>query len=208
MKNQKYTLKKCFYKTMKFIPVNEPMILKSDINFVKKSLSEGWVSSESPYVTKFEKELSKRNKRKYGVCVSSGTAALVLAIKSLNLKKNDEVILPNFTIISGISELINIGCKLIFCEPNEYTYNVDANSIIKKISNKTKLIIITHIYGLTVDISKIIRAIKNKNIKIIEDAAEVQGGYIDGQPCGSYGDISIFSFYANKQITTGEGGFA
>ena len=72
---------------MKFIPVNEPMILKSDINFVKKSLSEGWVSSESPYVTKFEKELSKRNKRKYGVCVSSGTAALVLAIKSLNLKK-------------------------------------------------------------------------------------------------------------------------
>ena len=191
---------------MKFIPVNEPSINKSDIDLVNKTLKENWVSSESPYVKKFEEKLAIITNRNYCTCVSSGTAAITLAIKSLEIKKFDEVILPNFTIISGIEELINIGCKLIFCEPNELTFNVEAEDVISKITNKTKLIIITHIYGLTVDIEKILNFSRKKKIKIIEDAAEVQGNTINGKPCGSFGDISVFSFYANKQITTGEGG--
>lgn len=190
----------------KFIPVNVPKIFKDEKIYVKKCLDTGWISSEGTYVKDFEKKFSKYNNRLYGVAVSSGTAALDIAIKSLKLKKGDEVIIPSFSIISTALCVIKLGLKPILVDSNEDTWNMDTNEILKKINKKTKAIIITHIYGFPVDMKKILQIAKVKKIKIIEDAAEMIGQSYYGKKCGSFGDISTFSFYANKHITTGEGG--
>ena len=190
----------------KFIPVNLPKIFKQEKIYVKKCLDTGWISSEGEYVKKFEKNFSKYNRRTYGIAVSSGTAALDIAVKSLNLKKGDEVIVPAFSIISTALCVTKLGLKPVLVDSNLNTWNMDAEQVIKKITNKTKAIIITHIYGFPVDMKKILKISKKKGIRIVEDAAEMIGQTYFGKRCGSFGDISVFSFYANKHITTGEGG--
>ena len=193
-------------KIKKFIPVNIPKLNKQEIKNINICLRTNWISSEGKFVKEFEKKFSSFNKRKYGIAVSSGTAALEVAIKALNLKKGTEVIIPSFSIISTALCVVKCGLKPILIDCNIETWNVDAEKVINKISNKTSAIIITHIYGLPVNLSKIIQKAKQKNIKIIEDAAEVIGLTYKNKICGSFGDLSTFSFYANKHITTGEGG--
>ena len=190
----------------KFIPVNVPKIFNQEKINIKKSLNSGWISSEGNFVKEFERDFSKYNKRKYGIAVSSGTAALEVAMKSLNLKKGDHVIIPTFSIISTALCVIKLGLKPILVDSNLKTWNTDPEQIIKKINKKTKAIIITHIYGFPVDMKNILKIAKKKNIKIVEDAAEMIGQTYYKKKCGSFGDISTFSFYANKHITTGEGG--
>ena len=190
----------------KFIPVNVPKIFKQEKINIKKCLNSGWVSSEGSFVKNFEKSFSKYNKRIYGVAVSSGTAALEIALKSLNLKKNSEVIIPAFSIIATALCVIKLGLKPILVDSNLRTWNMDCDEIVKKITKKTKAIIITHIYGFPVDMEKILKIAKNKNIKIVEDSAEMIGQTYKKKRCGSFGNLSTFSFYANKHITTGEGG--
>ena len=193
-------------KKFKFIPVNKPLITKEDISYLNKSISKGWISSEGPEVKKFEKDFSNFIGHKYSVAVSSGTAALEIAIKSLKLKKGDEVIIPNFTIISNAIAVLkeNLNIKLIDCNIKDWNMNI--SEVKKKITKKTKAIIATHIYNFPLRVD-ILKKICNKNkIILIEDAAEAIGQKLNNKLCGSFGDISIFSFYANKQITTGEGG--
>ena len=190
----------------KFIPVNVPKIFNQEKINVKKCLDTGWISSEGKYVKKFEESFSKYNKRIFGVAVSSGTAALEIGMKSLNLKKGDEVIIPTFSIISTALCVIKLGLKPVLVDSNIYTWNMDSDQVIKKITKKTKAIIITHIYGFPVDMKKILAIAKKKNIKIIEDSAEMIGQTYFKKRCGTFGDLSTFSFYANKHITTGEGG--
>jgi len=189
-----------------FIPVNIPKIFNQEKINIKKCLDTGWISSEGGYVKEFEQSFSKYNKRIYGVAVSSGTAALDVAMKSLNLKKGAHVIIPTFSIISTALCVIKLGLKPILVDVNLNTWNMDCNQIIKKITKKTKAIIITHIYGFPVDMDNILKIAKKKNIKIIEDSAEMIGQTYNNKKCGSFGDLSTFSFYANKHITTGEGG--
>ena len=190
----------------KFIPVNVPKIFNQEKINVKKCLDTGWISSEGIYVRKFEESFSRYNKRTYGVAVSSGTAALEIGMKSLNLKKGDEVIIPTFSIISTALCVIKLGLKPVLVDSNIYTWNMDSDQVIKKITKKTKAIIITHIYGFPVDMKKVLVVAKRKNIKIIEDSAEMIGQTYLKRRCGTFGDLSTFSFYANKHITTGEGG--
>jgi len=189
-----------------FFPVSMPNVTQKDIISVNKALKTGWISSEGPEVKKFEKNFSKYIGHKYAVAVSSGTAALEIAIKSLNLKKGDEIIIPNFTIISNALAAIkqNLKIKLIDC--GKFDWNMDISQIKKNISKKTKAIIATHIYNFPLRIDLLKKICKKKKNFIIEDAAEVLGQKLNKKLCGSYGDISTFSFYANKQITTGEGG--
>ena len=193
-------------KKVKFIPVNVPKIFKQDKINVKDCLDTNWISSEGPYVKIFEKSFSKYNNRKYAIAVSSGTAALEVALKSLNLKPKDEVIIPTFSIISTALCVVKLGLKPILVDSDMFTWNMNPEKVIKKISKKTKAIIITHIYGFPVDMEKIIKIAKIKNIKIIEDSAEMIGQKYKNSKCGSFGDLSTYSFYANKHITTGEGG--
>ena len=190
----------------KFIPVNIPKLYNSEKTNVINCVRTNWISSEGKFVKEFEKKFSQYNSRKFGVAVSSGTAALEVAIKALNLKKNSEVIIPSFSIIATALCVVKCGLKPILVDCSLSTWNMDPEKVLRKISKKTSAIIITHIYGLPVDLQKIMNVAKRKNIKIIEDAAEVIGLKYKNRMCGSFGDVSTFSFYANKHITTGEGG--
>ena len=189
-----------------FVPVNEPLLKGNEKKYLLNCINSGYISSTGPYVEKFENKFSKYFNRKYGVSVSNGTAALQLALESLNLKKGDEVILPSFTIISCILPVIRNGLKPILVDSDKQTWNMDLGQLKKKITKKTKLIIAPHIYGLPIDMDPLLKIAKKNKIKVIEDAAEVIGLKYKNKMCGSFGDISIFSFYANKHITTGEGG--
>ena len=190
----------------KFIPVNQPLIKKSDIDTVIKCMESEWISSEGPNVKKFEKNFSKFIGHKYGVAVSSGTAALEIAIKALNLKKEDEIIIPNFTIISNILPILKLGLKFKLIDCSIFNWNMNLSKIEKLINKNTKAIIATHIYNFPIRMDILRKICTKKKLIIIEDAAEVIGQKIFNKKCGSYGDISTYSFYANKQITTGEGG--
>ena len=187
-------------------PVSIPYISQRDINSVNKVLKNGWISSDGPEVRKFESEFSKFIGRKYSVTVSSGTAALEIAIKALGIKKNDEVLIPNFTIISNALAVVKQQAKPVLVDCNLENWNIDINQLENKINKKTKAIIITHIYSFANDMDKILKICRKYRIFVIEDAAEVIGLKYKDKKCGSFGDISTFSFYANKQITTGEGG--
>ena len=188
------------------VKVNEPLISGNEKKYLLKCLSSGYISSGGSFVTEFENKFAKKVKRKYGISVSNGTAAIQLAFESLNLKKGDEVILPSFTIISCILPIIRAGLTPVLVDSDFKTWNMDVNQVEKKITSKTKAIIAPHIYGLPIDMDPLLKIAKKKKIKIIEDAAEVLGLKYKNKACGSFGDVSTFSFYANKHITTGEGG--
>ena len=189
-----------------FVPVNEPKLSQLESKYLLKCIENNEVSSSGSFVREFEIEFAKKVKRKYAVAVSNGTAAIQLAYESLNLRKGDEVILPAFTIISCILPVIRGGAVPILVDSNIDDWNMNVSEAIKKITKKTKAIIIPHIYGLTVNLDPLLIICKKKKIKIIEDSAESLGLTYKKSPCGSFGDVSTFSFFANKHITTGEGG--
>ena len=190
----------------KIIPVNEPIFFGNEKKYLTDCIDTRWIGSDGKYVKLLEKKLSGFVKRKFGIAVSSGTAALDIAFASLNLKKNDEVILPSFTIISCLNPIIRANAKPVFIDVDPETWNMDLTQIEKKITKKTKAILAVHIYGLPTYMPKIINLAKKYKLIVIEDASEVIGQKINKRMCGSFGDISTFSFYTNKQITTGEGG--
>ena len=190
----------------KFIPVNNPLIDGSESDYLQKCIETGWVSSEGPFVGEFENKFAKLCGRKYAVAVSSGSAALEIAVHSLGIKKGDEVILPTFTIISCVAPLIRIGAIPVLIDADPLTWNMDVNKIEEKISSKTKAIMAVHIYGLPVDMDPLLSLAKRHGLLVIEDAAEAHGLLYKDRICGSLGDVSTFSFYPNKLITTGEGG--
>ena len=190
----------------KIIPVSNPVITDNDAKYVYKVTKSGWVSSSGKEINLFEKKLSKLVNRKYACAVSSGTAALEIAVKSLNLKKNDEIIMPTFTIISNAISIIKNHAKPVLIDSDINSWNINIDNIKKKITKKTKALMIPHIYGFPCEIDKILNICKKYKLYLIEDAAEMIGQTYNNKPCGSFGDISTFSFYANKHITTGEGG--
>ncbi len=188
------------------IPVNEPLLNGNEKKYLLECIDTGWISSEGPFIKKFEEKFSNINNRKYGVAVCNGTAALEIAVQSLGIGNGDEVIMPAFTIISCASAIIKAGAKPVLVDVDLHTWNIDVTQIEKKINKKTKAIMVVHTYGLPVDMNPVIKLAKKYKLKIIEDAAEAHGQTYNGKPCGSFGDVSIFSFYPNKLITTGEGG--
>ena len=189
-----------------FIPVNEPLLSGNEKKYLNECIETGWISSEGAFVKQFEEKFAQKVNKDFGIAVSSGTAALDIAIKALGIGKEDEVIMPTFTIISCITQIIRSGAKPIFVDSDPVTWNMDVSQIEAKITSKTKAIMIVHIYGLPVDIQLVLDIAKKHKLKIIEDAAQMHGQTYNEKPCGSFGDISTFSFYPNKHITTGEGG--
>lgn len=189
-----------------FIPVNIPLLDGNEKKYLNDCIESGWISSEGPYVEQLEMKMANLVGRKYGIAVCNGSVAIDCAIEALGIQKDDEVILPTFTIISCVSQIIRNGAKPIFIDCDRGTYNLKIDDIEQKITSRTKAIMVVHIYGLPVEMNPILSLAKKYNLKIIEDAAEVHGQTYFGKSCGSFGDISIFSFYPNKHITTGEGG--
>ena len=188
------------------IPVNEPLIGEKELEYVSECLRTGWISSGGRFIGEFEEKFAAYMGMRHGIAVNNGTNALILAVKALDLPEGGEIIMPTFTIISCALACIynNLKPVLVDCKPD--TWNMNVNQIEEKISNKTKAIMVVHIYGHPVDMDPVMEIAQKYNLYIIEDAAEVIGAAYKGRRCGSFGDVACFSFYANKTITTGEGG--
>ena len=189
-----------------FIPVNRPLLNGNEKKYLNECIDTGWISSDGPFVGKFEKEFSKLVDRKYGAAVCIGTAALELAFSAIEMMPGDEIIMPTNTIISCALPIVRGGGVPIVVDCDRKTFNIDYSQIEAKITAKTKAIMAVHIFGLPVEMDKIISLCEKYNLYLIEDAAEMHGQFYNNKPCGSFGHLSIFSFYANKHITTGEGG--
>jgi len=188
------------------IPVNTPFFGGNEKKYLMECIDSGWISSEGPFVKQFEDQFASKMGRRYGVAVCNGSAALDAAVAALRLMPGDEVILPAFTIISCAAAIVRAGLVPVLVDSDPETWNMTAEGVAQKITAKTKAIMVVHIYGLPVDMDPILALAKQYDLKIIEDAAQMHGQTYHGKSCGSFGDISTFSFYPNKHITTGEGG--
>ena len=188
------------------INVFEPKIYYKDKIAVFNAMNKKNISGSSSEINKFESSLSKYFDRSYVATLSNGSVALEVALKSLNLESDDEVIIPSFTIISCLSAVVRSGAKPVFCDVNRLSWNMTLDDVIKVKTNKTKAIVMVHTYGLVADAENIETYCNENNIKLIEDSAEAHGQIINERKCGSFGLISTLSFYANKHITSGEGG--
>jgi perosamine synthetase len=190
----------------KNIPVNTPLLSGNELKYVSECIETGWISSEGPFIKKFENQFSSYVNRNYGIAVSNGSAALDIVIKALGIGVGDEVIMPAFTIISPAQSIVTSGAIPVLVDSEIHSWNMNVFEIESKINTRTKAILVVHIYGLPVDMDPIISICEKYNLLLIEDAAEMHGQTYNGRMCGSFGDVSIFSFYPNKHITTGEGG--
>lgn len=188
------------------IPVNEPLLNGNESKYLLECIETGWISSEGPFITRFEREFSASVSRRHAIAVANGSMALDAGMMALGLEEGSEVILPSFTIISCAAAIVRAGCVPVAVDSDPLTWNIDPTKIEAAITPKTRAIMVVHIYGLPCDMAPISDIARRHNLKIIEDAAEMHGQTYNGQPCGSFGDVSIFSFYPNKHITTGEGG--
>jgi perosamine synthetase len=192
--------------SLPFIPVNEPLLNGNESLYLQECIRTGWISSEGPFIEKFESAMASKSCRKYGIAVTNGSAALEAGVNSLGIGPGDEVILPSFTIISCAAAIIRTGAIPVLVDACPQTWNMNTDLIRARITARTKAIMVVHIYGMPTDMDHVLRLASEYGLKVIEDAAEVHGQTYRGRPCGSFGDLSIFSFYPNKHITTGEGG--
>lgn len=197
------------------ISVNEPLLGHKESEYVSECLRTGWVSSAGRFIDAFENNWADYCGKRFGIAVSNGTTALQVAAACLGLQPGDEVILPTFTIISCALAVISSGGKPVLVDSDPRTWCIDTSKIEEKITPRTRAIMPVHIYGHPVDMDPVLELAQKYGLSIIEDAAEVHGakylsGRHSGRPewkrCGSFGTLSCFSFYANKLITTGEGG--
>jgi perosamine synthetase len=188
------------------IPVNEPLLDGNEKRYLIECVETGWISSEGPFVRRLEEEFAARVGRKHGIAVCNGSMALDAAVAALRLGPGDEVILPAFTIISCAAAIIRAGATPVLADCDPKTWNMRVGEIAERITPRTKAIMAVHIYGLPVDMDPVLELAARRGLRVIEDAAELHGATYRGRPCGSFGDISTFSFYPNKHVTTGEGG--
>lgn len=190
----------------KFIPVCNAYLNGNEKKYLLDCINTGWISSAGKYVKEFEQSFAKYCDSKYAVAVSNGTAALHIALVTLEIKKGDEVILPSFTMIACAFAICYTGAKPVFVDVDKDTWTIDVNKIEEKITSKTKAIMPVHIFGNPCDMDEIKRIAKKYKLHIIEDCAEAHGATYKNKKVGSFSSIAAFSFFANKNLTTGEGG--
>lgn len=189
-----------------FIPVCEPLLSGNELKYVTEAVSTGWISSSGSFVNKFEEAFSEYCDMKYGVAVTNGTVALHIALAALGIGKGDEVIIPSFTMIASAFAITYTGAMPVFVDIDKETWNIDVNKIEEKITPRTKAIMPVHIFGNPCDMDSIMQIAGKYKLYVIEDAAEAHGAEYKGKKAGSFSSISAFSFFANKNLTTGEGG--
>ncbi len=197
------------------IPVNEPLLTAREMEYVQECVRTGWISSAGRFIEEFETRWAAYCGMSHGVAVSNGTAALEIAVEALGLTPGDEVILPSFTIISCVLAVLSNGAVPVLVDVDPKTYCLDVAQLEARITPRTRAIMPVHMYGHPVDMDPLLAVAKRHRLTVIEDAAEAHGAeYLSGRGgptqvwrrCGGLGDVSAFSFYANKLITTGEGG--
>ena len=197
------------------IPVNEPLLRQRELEYVSECVRTGWVSSAGRFIEAFEERWAAYCERRYGIAVSSGTAALQVAVACLDLNPGEEVIMPSFTIISCAQAVSYNNGIPVLVDSDSRTWCMDVDQVEAKLTPRTRAIMPVHIYGHPVDMDPIIKLAEKHSLEVIEDAAEAHGAkYLSARDtatpawrtCGSFGTLSCFSFYANKLVTTGEGG--
>lgn len=197
------------------IPVNEPLLAEEDFTALQDTFRTGWISSAGKYVDEFESAWAAYCGVGHGIAVSNGTTALQVAVEAVGVSAGDEVIMPSFTIISCASAVVRVGAKPVLVDCDPVTFCMDLAQVAAAITPRTKAIMVVHMYGHPVDMDPIMALARQHGLVVIEDAAEVHGAmYQSGrgtakthwQKCGGIGHIATFSFFANKLITTGEGG--
>ena len=188
------------------IPIYKPELLGNERNYVNECLDSTWISSRGEYVSRFEREFSEYIGVDYSTTVSNGTVALHLALLALGVGAGDEVIVPTFTYIASVNSIAYVGAKPVFVDADELSWNIDPKEIIAKITKKTKAILVVHLYGNPCEMDTICQICKDYDLLLIEDVAEAFGSQYKGKFLGGFGDVSTFSFFGNKTITTGEGG--
>lgn len=188
------------------IPISKPYIGNFEKKFLFQEVKDGWISSRGKKIQQFENQLSKFLNVKYSISCSNGSAALILALKALDIKKGDEVIVPDISFGATINAVINVGATPVISEINIKDWCLDTKSLEKRINKKTKAIIAVHLYGQPCDMKKLLQLKRKYDLFIIEDAAESFGSKANGKYTGTIGDIGCYSFFGNKIISTGEGG--
>jgi len=188
------------------IRVCEPDITELEIKYVTDAIKKNEVSSIAPPVERLENAFAEKFGMKYAVAVNSGGSALFLALKALGLGPGDEVIVPDFTMIATAGAVSHCGATPIFVDSSEKSFNINPDKIEEKITPRTKMIMPVHIYGEPCEMDKIMDIAARRKLIVVEDAAEAHGAKHKGQLVGTFGRASCFSFYANKIMTTGEGG--
>lgn len=188
------------------IPIYRPTLDGNELSYVNDCLESSWISSKGEYVTKFEKSFSEYVGIDYSTAVSNGTVALHLALLSLGIGKGDEVIVPTLTYIASVNSITYTGATPVFTDSLMDTLQVDPDDILKRITSKTKAIIVVHLYGHPCNMNRIMKIANKYNLFVIEDCAEAFGSKYEQKNVGTFGHVSTFSFFGNKTITTGEGG--
>jgi perosamine synthetase len=188
------------------IPVCEPKLAGNELKYVYECVKSNWISSAGGFIDKFERAFKRCCPARYALTCSSGTAALHLALAALGIKEHDEVIVPTFTMIACANAVTYLGAKPVFVDADSHTWNIDTSKIESKITKRTRAIIVVHTYGFPAEMDKIMSIARKHRLFVVEDVAEAQGAEYKGRKVGGIGDVACFSFYANKIITTGEGG--
>jgi len=188
------------------IPVCQPFLDGNELKYVDDAVHTGWISSSGKYVHAFESAFAEYCGVKHAVAVCNGTAALHLALVCLGIGQGDEVIVPDFTMIASAIAVCYTGAIPVFVDADPATWNIDVRKIEDKISSRTRAIMPVHIFGNPCNMQAIVNLAKKYNLAILEDAAEAHGATCAGKKVGSFSDMAAFSFFANKNLTTGEGG--
>ncbi|MBI5481611.1 MAG: DegT/DnrJ/EryC1/StrS family aminotransferase [Deltaproteobacteria bacterium] len=188
------------------IPVCEPLLSEAARRYVDECLRTGWISSAGRFITEFEERWAAYCGMDHGVAVSNGTAALELALEALDLTPGDEVILPTFTIVSCALAVVRARATPVLVDSDPVTWCLDVAQLRARIGPRTRAIMPVHIYGHPVDMDPVLELARAHGLTVVEDAAEAHGATYKGRRVGGLGDLSCFSFYANKIISTGEGG--
>ena len=189
-----------------FTPVATPDLYGNELKYLTDAFLSTWISSSGEYINRLENNFAKYCNTKYGSSVCNGTVALELALKSIGVKPGSEVIIPDLTFAATINAVIHIGARPVIVDIEEDNWCISPHEIEQAISEKTAAIIPVHLYGQPASMDKICAIGKKYNIPIIEDCAEAHGASFNGKSVGSMGDVGCFSFFANKIMTTGEGG--
>jgi perosamine synthetase len=188
------------------ILISQPSISQKEIDYVTEAVKSTWISSIGKYIDQFEREFAKFCGSKYGICVSNGTVAIHLALLGYNIGEGDEVIIPDLSFVATANAVLHAGAKPVFIDIDPYNLCMDPDKIEAAITPRTKAIMPVHLYGHPCDMKRIMEIAKKYKLIVIEDAAEAHGAQAYGKTVGSWGNCATFSFYGNKNITTGEGG--
>lgn len=189
-----------------FLPVCEPMLGGNELKYVTDAVSTGWISSAGSHVSAFEKAFAAYCGVRHGIAVCNGTAALHLALRSLAVGPGDEVIIPDFTMVASALAVCYCGAKPVFVDADAATWNMDVSAVEQHITPATRGIMAVHIFGNPCDMATLQRIADQHGLWLMEDAAEAHGATWQGKKAGALSRIAAFSFFANKNITTGEGG--